>query len=179
MVVVLFFILVTKWGYSDSAEAPELRVESVSCMPGTAVDTSFSGLPGVGRAVRTAERFLVEKSPAVSERLTELAVLGCAPAPVKILDTSRDIPDPQTFVKESPAETLPPVETTAEAAAVPDEQEYPAKIVPPVSDPADEGPADGGPLAVAGFLVDESGMICGIEDPTVISDGYLALPEEG
>lgn len=62
---------------------------------------------------------------------------------------------------------------------VPAEPEYPAEILPPASASEAENPSETVPTVVEGFLVDESGMICGIEDPAAVSDGYLVLPSEG
>lgn len=54
-----------------------------------------------------------------------------------------------------------------------------APTVPVEEFPAENLPEESVPENVNGFLVDTSGMICGIADTDVISDGYLVLPAEG
>lgn len=115
------------------------------------------------------------------------------PASSDILDISREMTETESLAQEIPAEAIPagPVE---EAGTYPAEPEYPAETVPPISVPDKEHPAESVPPAtvpeeetpagtvpavVEGFLVDEHGMICGIEDLSVIMDGYVVLPSEG
>ncbi len=74
---------------------------------------------------------------------------------------------------------------TADIPGRADVPETPVESEDAVEDPA--GPSDSQlpgneatPGTVGGFLVDSSGIICGIADPAaIVSDGYLALPSEG
>lgn len=74
-------------------------------------------------------------------------------------------------VPQIPDETVPQM-----PEAVPSVPDEPAGSVPSDT-PEEENTVP--PAAVGGFYVDESGMICGIADPSVVEDGCLVLPSEG
>lgn len=91
------------------------------------------------------------------------------------------VPDkPETILPSAPDETetiLPSAPDEAETIlpSVPDE---PVSTVPPVTDTV-EDPEILEPITVEGYLIDDSGMICGVTEDLPVDDGYLALPSEG
>lgn len=125
--------------------------------------------------------------------LAVMAVTGCSPVPLKGMDMSRDIAEQERLTQET-APLITPAGLTAGADTFPAEprypeeaappisipaEEHPAETVPPADAPAEEAPAETVPASVDGIFVNEYGMICGIQDPAVVSDGYLVLPSEG
>ncbi len=96
-----------------------------------------------------------------------------APADEEVLvpDTPSE-PAADSIIPSEPA--ADPVIPSGPAVDEP-ETDAPAATVP--SEPAPSEPATG---VINGFLVNESGVIYGVADPeTVVSDGYMELPDEG
>ena len=103
-------------------------------------------------------------------------------------DTVPTVPDAPSdaapIMPDAPAETVPSVPdgilTDDTDETVPDE---PSVIVPDEPDSSADGsetvPPVEVPGTVDGFYVNDAGMITGIADPSVVMDGYLALPAEG
>lgn len=103
-------------------------------------------------------------------------------------DTVPTVPDTPSeavpIIPDTPAETVPSVPdgilTDDTDETVPDE---PSVIVPDEPDSSADGsetvPPEEVPGTVDGFYVNDAGMITGIADPSVVMDGYLALPAEG
>lgn len=84
----------------------------------------------------------------------------------------REEPNPSVPEMSLPETAVPALPEDGTAPAVPVE-EFPAESLPEESMP------ENSPKNLNGFLVDASGMICGIADTDVISDGYVILPAEG
>ena len=90
------------------------------------------------------------------------------------------IPEEQnpSVTEMSLPETVVPV--LPEEGTAPDipAEGLPAEDLPSESIPEESVP-ENSPENINGFLVDTEGMICGIADTGVISEGYLVLPAEG
>ena len=114
-----------------------------------------------------------ESVPAVTEISMELPLsAGTVPAESQISEETG------SGMIEFPTEKDPvlpviPEETVPEQPLEPDN---PADIV---EDPIGDGAGEGVPFVVDGFYVDGSGMICGIADMSIVSDGCIFLPSEG
>lgn len=185
--VLIIFVMIAGGIYDTGTSAPVTGDEYAVTLAGTGADAAVSsGLAGAGEAGRMVmEGLFFEKNGAdVSEMLADLAGSGCSPAaldidiPVQPRDSAEAVP----LTEEIPEEYILPSDTADNAESVPAAPEYPLPAVPPSDNPAGEKPAETVPAVptdVNGFLVDESGMICGIGEHSAISDGYLALPEEG
>lgn len=116
----------------------------------------------------------------VSEGMTGLG------SEIKVADMSDDLisegEDTAVFAKPvDPAPAAPEAEVPMipgdTAGTVPEEE---APAVPEEDLSEEEVPDTAFPVTVKGFLVDESGFICGIADPAeVVWDGYMELPAEG
>lgn len=98
-----------------------------------------------------------------------------------------EYPDPAGYAEAIPSEPGYPAPGIPETT-VPDGQEeripsVPDETVPSVPDepiPDENTPEISFPVTVGGFLVNESGFICGIADPSEAApDGYMELPAEG
>lgn len=181
--VLIIFVMIAVWVYNAEISVPVMEDEyALSSMEADADAAVSSGLTGAGEAGRMAGSFSEKSGPDVSEILADLAASGCSPAAMDIPVLTPNSAEAVPFTEEIPEDDILPSDTAAKAESVPAEPEYPLTAVPPSDNPAGEEPAEtvpAVPMDVNGFLVDASGMICGIGDPSVISDGYLALPDEG
>lgn len=87
-----------------------------------------------------------------------------------------------TPVPEEPKPSVPVISIPETAVPVLPEDEttpaFPVEEFPEENLPEESVPENSTSI-INGFLVDSSGMLCGIADPAVISDGYLVLPAEG
>lgn len=189
VLVFLIFVMITGWVCGTEPVVPGFEEKYLTPLPGSETEIMSVISSTVAREAGKALEILpADHIPASSEILTEAAAAGCRPVSVDIADMDRDIADTVPLKPEIPMEMLPSGSETA-AEVIPVVPGCPAEAVPPVSVPAgekpveavpkDEGSAETVPAVVDGFFVDEYGMICGIADPTVISDGYLVLPAEG
>lgn len=113
-----------------------------------------------------------EKISGTSPKLSDISIVERTTAAVPTIPNT-ELPS----VSDKPEAVLPfvPEEPETILPSVPDEPEV---SVPPVSDVTEEPGITAAP-ATEGFLVDETGMIYGVTDELVITDGYLALPSEG
>ena len=173
VLVLIVFVMAAGWVWDTGVGIPGMDREYAGYLPETEIET--------------------KPVSAAPEILPAAEASGCSPAPAELLDMSRDAAGQETVTQKiTTAITSKGLATGAET--FPAEPEYPAGSVPPISIPKEEvptetvPPADATeeeapentvPAAVGGFLVDEHGMICGIEEPAVVSDGYLILPSEG
>ena len=83
--------------------------------------------------------------------------------------------DEEALVPDTPSE--PAADSIIPSEPAVDEPETDAPVATVPSEPAPSEPATG---VINGFLVNESGVIYGVADPeTVVSDGYMELPDEG
>lgn len=164
----------------------------------------IQGLPGEGaveREEKAAETALSGKEPIVSESILsgiygadEILSADIKSAFEGIPGKSADIPG-NAAGEVSGAAVVPGAdsipggaEVSVSEIAIPEtaapvlpedgkETLVPEEEFPPESLPG-EGMSESGPKNVNGFLVDTSGMICGIAHADVISDGYVILPSE-
>ena len=81
---------------------------------------------------------------------------------------------PEMSLPETAVPVLPEEGTAPDIPA----EGLPAEDLPSESIPEESVP-ENSPENINGFLVDTEGMICGIADTGVISEGYLVLPAEG
>lgn len=181
--VFIIFVMIAGFVYDTGTSAVVMEDEYAASLPETDADAAVSsGLAGAGEAGRMAGVFSVKKGADVSKMLADLAASGCGPAASDIPDLSRDSAESAASAEVITEEYILPSDTAAKAESIPAEPEYPIPDVLPSDNPAAEKPAEtvpAVPMDVNGFLVDESGMICGIGDPSAVSDGYLLLPDEG
>ena len=114
-----------------------------------------------------------ESVPAVTEISVELPLsAGTVPTESRISEeTGSGMIDFPT--EKDPVLPVIPKETVPEQ---PQEPENPADIV---EDPIGGDAGEGVSLVVDGFVVDESGMICGVADMSIVSDGCIFLPSDG
>lgn len=110
-----------------------------------------------------------EVLPKISETVT-------APEPIIQDPPAAEQPgekNPQAVIPSDNADDI--TSGITEDTAAEDAQEPAAPAVPPETPPAVPGE-----VVVDGFLVNESGIICGISDPDLVEDdGYMELPAEG
>lgn len=85
--------------------------------------------------------------------------------------------DPSVPEMSLPETAVPVLPEEGTAPDIPAEG-LPAEDLPSESIPEESVP-ENSPENINGFLVDTEGMICGIADTGVISEGYLVLPAEG
>ena len=175
-VLILLVLAVIGIEDGDAGSSELTGVYSIEMKTGAA----GSALTGSEAALSGADEILSEDIKAVfTEIPAELPVkpvqeMKTAAGTVEIPATAL-IPEdknpsvPEISLPETAVPSLPEDET---APSVPIE-EFPADNFP------QEDAPDSNPSNIAGFLVDSSGMICGIADMDVISDGYLVLPAEG
>lgn len=183
---VLILLVLAVIGIEDrNTEFPELTggysIELEAGAAGSALSGNEAALPDITPAAMPgADEILSSVMKAVFESITgELPVkpekdvktaVGTEEIPTAVLIPEEPNPSaPEMSLPETAVPSLPEDET---APSVPIE-EFPADNFP------QEDAPDSSPSNIAGFLVDSSGMICGIADMDVISDGYLVLPAEG
>ena len=145
-------------------------------------------VPAVPEAAPSAEHQLVVTLPSVPDR-PETVVPSVPAEPEAVIPSVPDQPEAIVpFVPDQPETVIPSVPKEPETAvpSVPEEPDVvipsiptePETIAPPVTDSSDN-PEDSALMAPEGFLVDESGIIYGVTDALVITDGCLILPSEG
>ncbi len=134
----------------------------------------------------------VDTAPSVPDAPVDTAP-SVPDVPVDIAPSVPNVPvDTAPSVPDTPVDTLPLVPDESEdiLPAVPDvpaDEEASEPVVPSVpnetlpdqSVPGGEEEEPAVPGTVDGFYVNEAGMITGIADPSVVSDGYMELPSEG
>lgn len=156
-------------------------------------------VPAVPEAAPSAEDQLVVTLPSVLDRpetvvpsvpdQPEASVPSVPEEPEAVIPSVPDQPEAIVpSVPDQPEAVIPSVPKEPETAvpSVPEEPDVvipsiptePETIAPPVTDSSDN-PEDSALMAPEGFLVDESGIIYGVTDALVITDGCLILPSEG
>lgn len=122
--------------------------------------------------------------PAYTENISETEAEVALPPAVD--EPALKVPEGADEMGESTTVPIVPGNSEPEVPAMPEEPEIevpavpgnPEAILPPATDSTDD-PGVSVPLAIDGFLVDESGMICGVTDSLLIEDGCMVLPSEG
>lgn len=184
IVFILLCVVILEICGSESPVYPGAAKKNVSGTGGLRTEENESTvLFGVAQRKEweKSEEFSVAEPPVpVSEEVSDLG------SEMKATDMSDDLisegEDAVIFAEpDDPAPTVPEAEAPMmpgdTVASVP-EEEIPA--APEEELPEEEVPDLTFPVTVEGFLVDESGFICGIADPAeAVWDGYMELPAEG
>ena len=179
---VLILLVLAVIGIEDgNTEFPELTggysIELEAGAAGSALSGNEAALPDITPAAMPgADEILSSVMKAVFESITgELPVKP--EKDVKTAVGTVEIPT-AVLIPEEPNPSAPEMSLPETAVPVlPEDGTVPS--VPVEEFPAENPPEESVPENVNGFLVDTSGMICGIADTDVISDGYLVLPAEG
>ena len=178
---VLILLVLAVIGIEDgNTEFPELTggysIELEAGAAGSALSGNEAALPDITPAAMSgADEILSSVMKAVFESITgELPVKP--EKDVKTAVGTVEIPT-AVLIPEEPNPSAPEMSLPETAVPVlPEDGTAPS--VPVEEFPAENPPEESVPENVNGFLVDTSGMICGIADTDVISDGYLVLPAE-
>lgn len=179
---VLILLVLAVIGIEDGNTGfPELTggysIELEAGAAGSALSGNEAALPDITPAAMPgADEILSSVMKAVFESITgELPVKP--EKDVKTAVGTVEIPT-AVLIPEEPNPSAPEMSLPETAVPVlPEDGTAPS--VPVEEFPAENPPEESVPENVNGFLVDTSGMICGIADKDVISDGYLVLPAEG
>ena len=179
---VLILLVLAVIGIEDGNTGfPELTggysIELEAGAAGSALSGNEAALPDITPAAMPgADEILSSVMKAVFESITgELPVKP--EKDVKTAVGTVEIPT-AVLIPEEPNPSAPEMSLPETAVPVlPEDGTVPS--VPVEEFPAENPPEESVPENVNGFLVDTSGMICGIADTDVISDGYLVLPAEG
>ena len=179
---VLILLVLAVIGIEDGNTGfPELTggysIELEAGAAGSALSGNEAALPDITPAAMPgADEILSSVMKAVFESITgELPVKP--EKDVKTAVGTVEIPT-AVLIPEEPNPSAPEMSLPETAVPVlPEDGTAPS--VPVEEFPAENPPEESVPENVNGFLVDTSGMICGIADTDVISDGYLVLPAEG
>ena len=179
---VLILLVLAVIGIEDgNTEFPELTggysIELEAGAAGSALSGNEAALPDITPAAMPgADEILSSVMKAVFESITgELPVKP--EKDVKTAVGTVEIPT-AVLIPEEPNPSAPEMSLPETAVPVlPEDGTVPS--VPVEEFPAENPPEESVPENVNGFLVDTSGMICGIADTDVISDGYIVLPAEG
>lgn len=179
---VLILLVLAVIGIEDGNTGfPELTggysIELEAGAAGSALSGNEAALPDITLAAMPgADEILSSVMKAVFESITgELPVKP--EKDVKTAVGTVEIPT-AVLIPEEPNPSAPEMSLPETAVPVlPEDGTAPS--VPVEEFPAENPPEESVPENVNGFLVDTSGMICGIADTDVISDGYLVLPAEG
>ena len=179
---VLILLVLAVIGIEDGNTGfPELTggysIELEAGAAGSALSGNEAALPDITPAAMPgADEILSSVMKAVFESITgELPVKP--EKDVKTAVGTVEIPT-AVLIPEEPNPSAP--EMSLPETAVPGlPEDGTAPSVPVEEFPAENPPEESVPENVNAFLVDTSGMICGIADTDVISDGYLVLPAEG
>ena len=172
-------------GYSANVEGGN-PADTAAGAAGSALSGNRAALSDViPAAMPGADEILSPVMKEVSE-----SIVGELPVkPGKVVETpagTAEIPaaavipeetDPSVPEMALPETAVPVLPEEGTAADIPSEGS-PMEGVPSESLPEESGP-DNSFETIDGFLVDTEGMICGIADTDVISEGYLVLPSEG
>ena len=179
---VLILLVLAVIGIEDGNTGfPELTggysIELEAGAAGSALSGNEAALPDITPAAMPgADEILSSVMKAVFDSITgELPVKP--EKDVKTAVGTVEIPT-SVLIPEEPNPSAPEMSLPETAVPVlPEDGTAPS--VPVEEFPAENPPEESVPENVNGFLVDTSGMICGIADTDVISDGYLVLPAEG
>ena len=183
---VLILLLLAVIGIKDeNTGIPEMKeeypAETEAGAAGSALSGTGAALPDMTpAAIQGADEILSKDMKNTFESIPgELPVKPekdvKAEAGTAEIPTETPIPEeqkpsvPEISIPETAVPVLPEEETTPEIPA----EELPEENLPEESVP------ENSTENINGFLVDTDGMICGIADTAVISEGYLVLPAEG
>ena len=135
-------------------------------------------LPGADEILSSVMKMAFESIPGelpVKSEKDVITAAGTAEIPTAVLVPEEQ--DPSAPGMPLPETAVPVLPEEGTAPDIPAEG-LPAEDLPSESIPEESVP-ENSPENINGFLVDTDGMICGIADTGVISEGYLVLPGEG
>lgn len=130
-------------------------------------------LPGADEILSSVMKMAFESIPGelpVKSEKDVITAAGTAEIPTAVLVPEEQ--DPSAPGMPLPETAVPILPEDGAATDIPAE-DFPSESLPEESEPENSFEN------IRGFLVDTSGMICGIADTDVISEGYLVLPGEG
>lgn len=141
---------------ADSAvEIPANSLDAVPVMPGNPADDPADTVPVMpGNPAENPSDIV----PVIPENPSDIV-------PVIPENPAENPSDTVPMIPENPSDTVPEVPDAPTDTEVPGTEE--------------EVPPAGGSAVVGGFYVNADGMITGIADQTIVSDGYMELPSEG